>query len=97
MTISWLSIERDPELIIVLPPEFISRCERDGTSPAAVLRAFIADLCALKGNGGIDDRAAAAHWYRRHRARLRANVASGTEKSRAKGGASSQLAKTKNR
>jgi hypothetical protein len=81
MTISWLSIERDPELTIVLPTEFISRCERDGTSPAAVLRAFIADLCTLKGNGGIDDRAAAAHWYRRHRCRPRGNAASASEKS----------------
>jgi len=34
-------------LVVDLPPEFIALCERDGTTPATVLRGFIADLCGL--------------------------------------------------
>ena len=42
-------LKMNSRITIDLPPEFISMCEHDGTSPEDVIRGFVADLA------GIDD------------------------------------------
>lgn len=36
---------------LLLPPEFILRCEIDGTTPEAVLDAFVANVCGIAVGG----------------------------------------------
>ncbi len=65
----------DRRLALNLPPEFIALCKGDGTTPAVVLRGFIADLCGLGlvtwarhdgyGSNGSDERMMARAYYDR--------------------------------
>lgn len=50
---------------IKLPPEFKEKCKDDGVSPRIVLEGFIADLCALDGSNGSDERDKAQAYYDR--------------------------------
>lgn len=64
------------DVTLQLPPEFISLCEGDDTSPEEVLRGFVADLCGITnwasspradgyGSNGSDERMYARQYYER--------------------------------
>lgn len=48
-----------------LAPEFVAKCEGDGLEPDVVLKQFVADLCALDGSRGSDERDFAYQWFER--------------------------------
>ncbi|HJT20090.1 MAG TPA: hypothetical protein VJ746_06445 [Nitrospira sp.] len=63
-------------LVLDIPAEFVELCRTDGTTPEAVLRGFIADLCGLVSyvsnprpdgycSNGSDERLYAREYYDR--------------------------------
>lgn len=53
------------KILIDVPPELTRLCADHHVKPKEVLQGFIADLCALPGSHGSDERNLAADWYSR--------------------------------
>lgn len=50
---------------IKLHPDFVYKCKENGVSAREVLEGFIADLCALDGSHGSDERDKAQDYFDR--------------------------------
>ena len=67
---------RKSRVTLMLPNEFLDRCESDSQAPEAVLRGFVADLCGIVSwqsnprtdgysSNGSDERNMARAYYKR--------------------------------
>ncbi len=60
-----LHVSRNQALTLKIPSELTELAESVGSTPAVVLKAFIADLCQLPGSNGSDERKHAEAWFHR--------------------------------
>ena len=58
-------MSRNQVLMLKIPSELAELAESVGSTPAVVLKAFIADLCRLPGSNGSDERTHAEAWFHR--------------------------------
>jgi hypothetical protein len=58
-------LAKERPMTIDLPEEFLALCQRDGITPKELLQGFIADLSALPGSHGSDEREHTGRYYDR--------------------------------